>query len=265
MHGSGTVNLVGIHAKLGRVERQINEITSEVDRLCADVHRSIVREVREDLDKQLWVYRGETPDVPVEWSVILGEILHNLRSALDHLVWQLVLDNGQEPGRHNAFPITTERASWQKNKDTLLKGVSLRHKAMIECLQPYTGGMNLPFDVSMLRTLNDLSNAEKHRHLFVTVVASEGIDPIDFVLNRPDFDVSSERPPLKGSAPLGKIESGKVLLRFNNPDTAIQPTFQINVSFGDMEHFGDQPILPILDGCLCAVKGSVEILTAPMV
>ena len=34
-----------------------------------------------------------------EWGLILGDMVHNLRSALDHLVWQLVLLNGEKPRR----------------------------------------------------------------------------------------------------------------------------------------------------------------------
>jgi hypothetical protein len=32
-----------------------------------------------------------------EWSAIVGDVVHNLRSALDHLVWQLTLANGHTP------------------------------------------------------------------------------------------------------------------------------------------------------------------------
>ena len=63
--------------------------------------------------------------------MILGEILYDLRSSLDHLVWQLVLANGQTPGRHNEFLITTDHQSWQQTKGRALKGVSKRHEAMI--------------------------------------------------------------------------------------------------------------------------------------
>ena len=34
---------------------------------------------------------------PVRWGVMAGEIVHHLRSALDHLAWQLVLDGGGTP------------------------------------------------------------------------------------------------------------------------------------------------------------------------
>ena len=41
----------------------------------------------------------------VEWSLILGDLLHNLRSALDHLAWQLVVDGGGTPSQDTNFPV----------------------------------------------------------------------------------------------------------------------------------------------------------------
>jgi hypothetical protein len=48
--------------------------------------------------------------------VILGEIIHDLRSSLDHVVWQLVIANGSLPGYWNQFPIFSEGslAGWVK-------------------------------------------------------------------------------------------------------------------------------------------------------
>ena len=67
------MDLVGIHAKLLRAEHQLNQITNESNELCSDVQQGIVREVREDVDKQVWVYRGEAPNAPIGWSVIFGK------------------------------------------------------------------------------------------------------------------------------------------------------------------------------------------------
>ncbi len=90
-------------------------------------------EVHEDADEQVWVFRGSTPNVPIEWFIRLGEILYNLRSALDHLVWQLVLANGKTPGRDNSFPIIKNEDDWQTQKTGkrwMLKGVSQSAKAV---------------------------------------------------------------------------------------------------------------------------------------
>ncbi len=101
----------GMSAKIGRACDQIEALEADMDGFCTNIKQSIVHEINKDAGKQAWVYRGATPDVPIEWSVRIGEILYNLRSALDHLVWQLVLANGQEPGRDNQFAIVDDESN----------------------------------------------------------------------------------------------------------------------------------------------------------
>ena len=129
---------------------------------------------------------------------------------------------------------------------------------MIGNLQPYTGGINLPFDVSMLKVLNELNNIEKHRHLILAVIVSKGIEPLDSQL-----DDSSTRPPLSGSFVIGKIEPGKVLLKLNYVDMEIVPSFKVDVGFANIELPG-RTLPQTLDKCLRTVKGCVEFLIGPM-
>src|SRR5437660_4307259 len=42
---------------------------------------------------------------PLELSTMLGDVVHNTRSALGHLAWQLVLVNGRSPSTNTEFPI----------------------------------------------------------------------------------------------------------------------------------------------------------------
>ena len=52
------------------------------------------------------------------WGVLIGEILHNLRSALDHLIWQLViLETGAPPTTtKTAFPIFETAAGYKSRE-----------------------------------------------------------------------------------------------------------------------------------------------------
>lgn len=260
------INLVGVHTKLRRSERRIRELADEMDRLCEEIQQNIVKEVCTDLDKQVWVYQGPTPHTPVEWSVVIGEILYNLRSALDHLVWQLVIHNGQTPGRHNEFPITEDEQRWQQEKVRALKGVGQKHQAMIGHLQPFTGGMNLPFNVSMLRAIHELSNVEKHRHLILTVMASTGVHGGIFGIDPPELLDSSQRTPFKGSSVFGTVEEGKALLEFNNAHIEISsPSFDFALCFtGTEQHWTNARSVPdFLGECRRTVESTVEFVTAP--
>src|SRR5216683_5181856 len=51
----------------------------------------------------LWLEVVQPP--PPEISLTLGDCLHDFRSALDHLMWQLVLVTGGQPTAGTQFPI----------------------------------------------------------------------------------------------------------------------------------------------------------------
>lgn len=56
-----------------------------------------------------YVVSMKVRDIPPPWwSTIIGDIVHNLRSALDHLAYQLVLANGHKPGGKTGYPIFSE-------------------------------------------------------------------------------------------------------------------------------------------------------------
>ena len=237
-----------------------------MDGFCAVIRQSIAHEIHKNADEQVWIFSGETPSTPIEWSIRLGEILYNLRSALDHLVWQLVLANGQTPGRHNAFPIVKTEEAWKKQAkgQWALSGASQGAVDMIRCLQPYTGGIGLLFNVGGFWKLHSLCNIDKHRHLILAICDSSGLrNPIVFGHNQPPLDRPSSRPPLQGRGGLGKIEKGHVMLRLNDSGVTIKPNFQIDIRFEDT---GEPDITAgtvpsVLDECLAAVQGAVQLLT----
>ena len=291
-------NFDGINAKITRAGDQISLLKAEMDKFSADIRQSIHHEVHEDSGEQVWVFRGATPYAPVEWSIRIGEILYNLRSALDHLVWQMVLANGQIPGRHNQFPIVKNESGWQQvtTKRNVLEGVSPSVKSTVKRLQPYTGGVNLTFDVSAFGTLHSLCNIDKHRHLNLTAIASYGPKRISFEerdgspkreaeIRSPDktadllpvshigMSLPSQFTGLEDPedirlrpwaiAPIGKIEKDKVLFHLNNAAEEINPFFQLNLCFEDVRETGvpADKVPDILDECLVAVRGAFELLT----
>lgn len=136
-----------------------------------------------DPDAGEYIFKGQLlkPTEHLLWGVMLGDGLHNLRSALDHLVWQLVLLNGKQPGGASQFPICDTGASywsrrWKDGKETAsyrewhLGGVGDTHKAIIDELQPYRTTLP-PNSLHPLSALRDLANHDKHRLVHPTVFA----------------------------------------------------------------------------------------------
>lgn len=105
-----------------------------------------------------------------DWGLRFGEAIQNVRSALDHAVWQLVILSGNDPRNHRPqFPICSSGVTyWSKTKDGRpstrdrdLAGVAEEYRAIIDDAQPYRSRYN-PKDHA-LSGLAYLSNVDKHR------------------------------------------------------------------------------------------------------
>jgi hypothetical protein len=114
-----------------------------------------------------------------EWGAMIGDVVHNLRSALDHLVWELTKwHQGGEPSppipsswRKIGFPIyKTDNAESHGKIEAMLWGIEPSLKTSFEQLQPFT--IAEPED-HPLWLLHDLWNIDKHRHVHIAVVQTE--------------------------------------------------------------------------------------------
>jgi hypothetical protein len=103
----------------------------------------------------------------------MGDAIHNLRSALDLLVWQLVLINSAVPGKQNAFPIYDTLLDFNSGYARQLCGVATSAVGTIRSLNPYEGGNRT------LWLLHQLDIIDKHRVL-VPAYSSVGTTIIDF-------------------------------------------------------------------------------------
>src|SRR6267378_798859 len=100
-----THRLDGASLKLDRANEHLDAFEAEATRyLNGDIFMLVRDDSAEGTAFAFWV----KDEPPPRLSVILGDCLHNLRSALDHIAWQLVLANGEKPGRDTAFPILTQ-------------------------------------------------------------------------------------------------------------------------------------------------------------
>lgn len=253
----------GINARIDRANKQIETLGPDIDELCSGIRRSIVHEIDRDAGEQRWIYRGATPEIPIEWAIRSGEILYNLRSALDYTVWQLVLANEEKPTRDTQFPILDKEADWTNRKtERNLKGVAEKHKKTIRFLQPFNPFLQLPvngeirpFNAKVFRTLRELCNVDKHRHLNLILAWATGIEPIAFGVNHPPLRCSSA--PLEGKGKRGPIKQDMVLLTFNDVEQEMIPRFVIDVRFGETEPYTLTRVSVVeqLRECLEAVQG----------
>jgi hypothetical protein len=131
---------------LGKLQLDKNTLRPEVDQL-----------------ERAW---HEIAWIPEMASIYSGEAIQNLRIALDYMVFLLAKhDAGGVEQEGTQFLIEDGKGSIAAHRGfdfhapLRLKGMTQPHIAMIENLQPYKG-------IYWTRRLRDLSNPDKHRHLF---------------------------------------------------------------------------------------------------
>jgi hypothetical protein len=114
--------------------------------------------------------------LPDEFSLLLGELLYQLRSALDACVYQATIyATKQDPPPDEGqleFPICSNSADFEKQARRRLSKLKKSTRGAIEKVQPY----NMPnlspekmvtnFNRS-LQILNDLARKDRHRKLHV--------------------------------------------------------------------------------------------------
>lgn len=114
---------------------------------------------------------ADVAPVPKRWGLMLGDVAHNYRSALDHAAWTIV-SRGTTPSsalntkqrRLIQFPIADQRAAFNGSLHTRLPGARRRDIAIVRRRQPYHYS---PRNRSRhyLTVLAALNNRDKHRTL----------------------------------------------------------------------------------------------------
>jgi hypothetical protein len=158
----------GVHAKLDRAKVHIDQFADEVEGVIQAFERAITVTIADGVHR--YVLTG-APSIPLHWSALFGDAMHNLRSALDHLAWQLVLVSRGTPTRKRpatTFPIRTRRPEAPL---TISGGVHPDLLSIVEEIQPYTTN-RIPA-LSPLAIVAELNNVDKHVDL-LTVGAAPG-------------------------------------------------------------------------------------------
>jgi len=163
-------SLEGVDAKIARAKHHLNDLQNAL-RVALDPSRIRFAFDSEQENGQHVLRVYGVPEVDPAWRLIIGDCLHNLRSALDHLAWQLVLLDGGEPGDRTQFPIHGSPFNKSGEPRPPQLEPAVRREDILAALkgaQPYSvekEGRD-PAD-SYLPALQCLNNIDKHRLLLV--------------------------------------------------------------------------------------------------
>lgn len=176
----------------------------------------------------------------ISWGVRIGELLFNLRSALDQLIVALVDDYGGTQTNRIQFPIfdvDDKRAqlAMRELSDARLPGPAMTE---LKALQPYNGREPNHPQFSFfegLRLLHELNRIDKHRLLHVlAVIADDFTFPLDqFPEGR--FNM----------VPVDAVDDGTLLAEFypKKPQSHMKVNGEVGILIG-IEKTTETPVLP---------------------
>jgi hypothetical protein len=170
------VTLAGVRAKMTRADHHIHDLEEVTSPLRKIAEENIVRE--DDGDPTKIVYRVmSVPTIDSTAGLIVGDAVHSMRSAFDHLAYQLVLLDGSAPAENSYFPMhgTPLNKKGKPRNVTIAPGI--KRQDILDALiavQPYKRQPGDPW-ADQLYTINQLDIIDKH-HLLLVVVARLDLD-----------------------------------------------------------------------------------------
>lgn len=156
--------LDGARRRIERADKHLQDFIGEVEAYALSEANNIAVQYDDVRDQPNFILAPKTPLPPV-LSLIVSDCIHNLRAALDYVVYELARkDSGLSDPDGTLFPIAATEDKFIEVRKARLNGkgplryLSAAHVDAIEAYQPYKG-------VQWTETLRDISNPDKHRKL----------------------------------------------------------------------------------------------------
>jgi hypothetical protein len=170
-------------------------------------------------------YVAEITQPPAHWALVAGDAIQNLRAALDHAIWELVVkQKGSQFAEAKAFkidfPIVDKPSSFPRSR-LVEVGLPEPSIAVIENAQPYVREQDAPRR-DPLWFLRELSNVDKHRLLHVVSMIGE-----DAVIHTTPF-LPNGRPEFVAA---GALFKGAEIVRFTAPRPVIKANVQVQLEY----------------------------------
>ena len=213
----------------------------------------------------IFTCQGPVPILPLSFSILSGEVTYQLRSALDHLVYQLiVVKTKQPPTFPSAFPIVGKgkmtKRGWRSASDEyvaqtsrLEQDISSAAETIIKGLQPFHRGAS--YDEDPLWLLHELNNTDKHRLLLLTV---HSLTLCKFTVTGRDKTIEvtfPQRVRFEDNAEIGRWPADQ---SFGEPDVSMNARLSVDIAFKEILGRKDESVIPCLTQLANYVQGIVE-------
>jgi hypothetical protein len=252
--------------KIWRAKQHINELGLAVEKFMNDRPFRIMIKHRPQASEYL-VITKRYRTIPDTWSLIIGDIVHNLWSSLDLAIYSMASDKA--PSVHALmFPFVWEEDGLEKKiKSAQVEFAGTKVLEYIRALKPYRNGNRV------LSGIFRLDARDKHRLLILTgqiVDFNEaslraiipGSPPVQFPdpvgtirIPHPDAD---EAQLFKGFADYSAFEwfRGRPMDAESEEEPYIRLPYRI--AFGDGQPFEGLPVIPTLKDCVYVIEGIID-------
>lgn len=161
-------DLTGARLKVNRANKHVLDLEASIRAFGKTNPYYAVAKDNPKTGKREWRIRVER-EIPPTLAAITGDAIHNLRSALDHLMGQLVIANGGQPDSKTEFPIGRDETHYKSMRARKTKGASKAALDLIDGLKPYKGGNDA------LWRIHQLDVVDKHRLLLTVLSAHSNV------------------------------------------------------------------------------------------
>lgn len=236
--------LAGIYEKLNRAEESIADLNSQIVAFLKERPEGGFSDDKQKAAKELAEFHAKRV-IPLRFGVIAGEVIHHLRSSLEHIAWML----SNEAYRRDyptriGFPVKETKPTTKDelaSYDRQVKGIAdAGALALIENLQPYNAP-NPPDDP--LTILHGLSNEDKHHTLILVITSWNLAFTIPTALFR--------------TVAIIGLDDKKEWL---DPALTAKPKLEFTpqIAFAQIGRWKGEPVIPVLTRLLNAVKDDVK-------
>jgi len=164
-------DLSGVLAKLDRAEEHRLEFDELVEEYVGGEPYTIYSQYDPETGWHTLRWQALREPPLQRLALVFGDMISNLRTTLDYLVWQLVLAAGNRPGRRTSFPVVRRAKDWEVQSRTALSGIERRWAEEVESRQPFQRP-DRP-SIHPLAILDHVNNLNKHRFLPVALLSVE--------------------------------------------------------------------------------------------
>lgn len=224
-----------IRVKVERAKQHLRDLETARDGFIASTPYAIQSEFNPQTGyDEFTVTNIQTP--PDEIGTIVGDAIHNLRSALDHLAYQLVLANRQNPSSQTCFPIYDDAAKYNSGRTGKLKGMAQDAIDAIDNIKPYLGGEDIFW------YLHKLDIADKHHALLFTITCVTEISlQVQGGFHQPGFRIPGFAAPKFGKP----LKEGDVFF-ISEPGAYGDADFTFDAALATQDVIEGKPLIKLL-------------------